>query len=165
MIGSLGTAGLAVVLLSMVIRGVLIPMRRMVADAGRLAGSDADAAAELVDDELRSVGMLLRALMTDVVKTRTTLAESRNRLLNAERLASVGKLAASVAHEMRNPLSSMKMWLYSIRKTGCADPALDRKLGILADEITRLESIVRNFLRVLAVPRVETPALFPPPSD
>ncbi len=84
--------------------------------------------------------------MVDVAETRTTLQETHRRMLNAEKLAAVGKLAASVAHEMRNPLSSMKMWLYSIRKTASVDPALDRKLGIVSDEITRLESIVRNFL-------------------
>jgi len=84
--------------------------------------------------------------MASVAETRTMLVESRNRMLNAEKLACVGKLAASVAHEMRNPLSSMKMWLYSIRKTAGVEPTLDRKYQILSDEIARLESIVRNIL-------------------
>lgn len=146
LVGSLGTAGLAALLLWMVVRGVLIPLRRMVADARAVVSSDPGATIEAADDELRSIGVYFRALMADVAETRTTLAESRGRLLNAEKLASVGKLAASVAHEMRNPLSSMKMWLYSIRKTAGVEPALDRKYQILADEITRLESIVRNIL-------------------
>jgi len=146
LIGFLGTAGLAALLLLMVVRRVLIPLRRMVADARAVVTHDPDASVEAADDELRSIGLYFRALMADVATTRTSLAESRGRLLNAEKLASVGKLAASVAHEMRNPLSSMKMWLYSIRKTAGAEPSLDRKYQILADEIARLESIVRNIL-------------------
>ena len=152
-------------LLWLLIRGVLIPLRRMVADARRLVGSDPGAAAEPVDDELRSVGVYFRALMADVAATRTTLAESRNRMLNAEKLASVGKLAASVAHEMRNPLSSMKMWLYSIRKTAGDEPALDRKLGILSDEIDSTRKHRPQFPGVLAAPRAETPAPLHRPSD
>ncbi len=147
-IGSLGTAGSAVVLLWLVIQRVLIPLRRMLADARIIVDNTSGAVAKPVpaDDELRSVGFYFRALMTSVVNTRTTLAESQNRIRNAERLASLGKLAASVAHEMRNPLSSMKMWLYSIRKTAGTEPTLDHKCQILSDEITRLENIVSNVL-------------------
>lgn len=144
--GSLGTAGLAALLVWMVVRGVLIPLRRMAADARAVVGHAPGTTVKASDDELRSIGVYFRALMASVAESRATLAESRNRLVNAEKLASVGKLAASVAHEMRNPLSSMKMWLYSIRKTAGAEPSLDRKYQILADEITRLESIVRNIL-------------------
>ncbi len=158
-IGSLCTAALAGVLLWLVIHGVLIPLRRIIADAHLVVNSASGtaAASEPAGDELRSIGMYFQALMADVAETRTSLGESRNRMLNAERLASVGKLAASVAHEMRNPLSSMKMWLYSIRKTTGAEPALDHKYQILWDEITRLENIVRNFLEFSRPPvlRVE----------
>jgi signal transduction histidine kinase len=146
LVGSLGTAGLAALLLWLVVRGVLIPLRRMAADAHAVVGHAPGATIEAADDELRSIGVYFRALMASVAESRTTLAESRNRLLNAEKLASVGKLAASVAHEIRNPLSSMKMWLYSIRKTAGVEPSLDRKYQIIADEIARLESIVRNIL-------------------
>ena len=66
--------------------------------------------------------------------------------LAAEKLASVGKLAAGVAHEIRNPLTAMKMWLFSIRETVGGNAELDRKLGIVSEEIARLESIVRDFL-------------------
>jgi len=144
--GSLGTAGLASVLFWLVVRRVLIPLRRIVADARAVVGRPPGVATEAADDELRSIGIYFRALMADVAATHTTLVESRSRLSSAEKLASLGKLAASVAHEMRNPLSSMKMWLYSIRKSAGAEPSLDRKYQILSDEITRLENIVRNIL-------------------
>lgn len=146
LVGSLGSASFAVALLWLLVRRVIVPLRRMIADARLLVNDDSGETAEPVTDELRSVGSFVRALMADVAATRSTLADSRSRMLHAEKLASVGRLAASVAHEMRNPLSSMKLWLYSIRKTTRDQPTLDRKLRILSDEVDRLDGIVRNFL-------------------
>ncbi len=155
LVGLLATSGLAVVLMWLLIRGVLIPLRRMLSSAHDFAPCAPGATAHNSDDELRAVDVYLRALMMDVEETRTKLAESRSRMLNVEKLAVVGKLAASVAHEMRNPLSSMKMWLYSIRKTTGNDATLDGKLGILSDEINQLESIVRNFLEFSRPPMLK----------
>lgn len=77
--------------------------------------------------------------------------EAKNRELeafvfNAEKLASMGKLAASVAHEIRNPLTSLKIRLFSIRKAVGDDPRLQRKFQIVSEEMDRLERVVHNFL-------------------
>ncbi len=122
---------------------VLFPLRGMVADARLFRGDGL--AAKSGDDELRIMGNYLRNLMSDVSDTRSRLQQSHDRLLAAEKLASVGKLAASVAHEIRNPLTAIKMWLFSIQD-GASRETLDRKLQIVSDEIKRLESIVRSFL-------------------
>jgi signal transduction histidine kinase len=58
----------------------------------------------------------------------------------------VGKLAAIVAHEIRNPLTSLKMRIFSIRKELGKDHILKDDLKVISEETTRLESIVRNFL-------------------
>jgi signal transduction histidine kinase len=140
------TLALGALLFWVFLHGVLRPLRGMLAEARLATGDVSQRAGELPTDELHAVGRYLHALVDDVMDTRSTLESSRSRLMNAEKLASVGKLAASVAHEMRNPLTAMKMWLFSIRKAVEADPDLNRKCGILAEEIIRLEHIVRNFL-------------------
>ena len=84
--------------------------------------------------------------MSDVSETRTSLERSRTQLLQAEKLASVGKLAASVAHEIRNPLTSLKMRLFSLRQTFGGDPLHSDDFQVVSDEIGRLERIIRNFL-------------------
>ena len=68
------------------------------------------------EDELRSMGSYFRELMSDVTDTRSRLERSRMRLAAAEKLAAVGKLAATVAHEIRNPLTAMEMWLFAIQE-------------------------------------------------
>jgi signal transduction histidine kinase len=149
------TIGLGAALLWLFFEGVLFPLRRMVADARVFAGENPTSSLEIPIDELRAVGLYLRTLMSDVADTRSILEDSRSRLISAEKLATVGKLAASVAHEMRNPLTAVKMWLFSIRKSIGADAELDRKFEIMSEEITRLESIIRNFLEFSRPPALK----------
>ncbi|MCU0961384.1 MAG: ATP-binding protein [Pirellulaceae bacterium] len=151
--------GLAVALAWLLVQRVLLPLRHMAADARIRIGYELDAADETIDDEIRLVGSYFRAIMADSANAHTALAESQSRMWNAEKLAAVGKLAASVAHEMRNPLSSMKMWLYSIQKAAGADPTLDHKCRILSDEINRLDGIVRSVLEFSRSPSLKSQPL------
>ncbi len=118
----------------------------MVADARSFSGQRSVNSSDMPEDELSAVGAYLHSLMCDVSDARSALEENRRRLINAEKLATVGRLAAGVAHEIRNPLTAVKMWLFSIRKAVGQNPELDRKFEIVSEEITRLERIVRNFL-------------------
>jgi signal transduction histidine kinase len=76
-------------------------------------------------------------------------------LLTAEKLASVGKLAACVAHEVRNPLTAIKMWLFSLRKAVGNTPELEHRFDVIAEEITRLEGIIRSFLEFSRPPALK----------
>lgn len=131
--------------------GVLRPLRAMLAEAQgftRLVAGEAIPS----DDEPRAVGAYLRLLMSDVTDARTTLAQSRERMVQAEKLASVGKLAASVAHEIRNPLTSIKMWLFWLRNSTHPGPDAREGFDTVAREIDRLEHVVRNFLEFTRPP-------------
>lgn len=127
-------------------RGVILPLRSIAAEARAAAGSATSEALGTQEDELQAVGVYLRALMSDVSSGRAAVEESRRRLMSAEKLASVGKLAASVAHELRNPLTAIKMWLFSLHKTIGPDEELDRKIRIISEELARMENVIRNFL-------------------
>lgn len=131
--------------------GVLRPLRAMLAEA---KGFTQLMAGEVIpsDDEPRAVGAYLRLLMSDVTDARTTLRQSRERLLHAEKLASVGKLAASVAHEIRNPLTSIKMWLFWLRNSTQPNGEALEAFDTVAREIDRLEHVVRNFLEFTRPP-------------
>lgn len=64
-----------------------------------------------------------------------------------EWLASLGILAASVAHEIRNPLTAIKARLFTLRKAVAGSPAKTQELDFIGKEINRLEMIVREFLQ------------------
>lgn len=149
------TAALGIGLLYFFFRVVLLPLRKMAEDARVFsAGGLRPAQGGSPSDELQIVGLYLRTLMSDVQETRTSLERSRSQLMQAENLASVGKLAASVAHEIRNPLTSLKMRLFSIRKNVADGHPVDENFRVVSDEITRLESIIRNFLEFSRPPEL-----------
>ncbi|MGB7767635.1 MAG: ATP-binding protein [Verrucomicrobiia bacterium] len=96
--------------------------------------------------------MLIAALA--VLVYRGTIAPLRHRLTEShaiiarqEKLASLGELAAGVAHEIRNPLTAIKFRLYSLKKSLPAGLAENEDAIVIGDEINRLERIVKDFLQ------------------
>jgi signal transduction histidine kinase len=135
------------------LHGVAWPVKRMLVEAQGFA-HDAPTEASVPEDDLHAVGAHLRLLMSDVTDARTTLEKNRGELRNAEKLASVGKLASSVAHEIRNPLTAIKMWLFWIREEVVARPEVNDAFDVVAGEVVRLEHIVRNFLEFTRPPEL-----------
>ncbi|MGZ4161362.1 MAG: PAS domain-containing protein [Neobacillus sp.] len=68
-----------------------------------------------------------------------------------DKLAAVGQLAAGVAHEIRNPLTSMRGYAEFLQLDE-QDPERLEFLGIILDEIERVNTIVEDFM-VLAKPK------------
>jgi signal transduction histidine kinase len=77
--------------------------------------------------------------------------ESRERigtqLQVSERLANLGRITAGVAHEVKNPLNSMRIWLENLK---ASLPDVDglplQAVRVLDNEIDRLDSVVKRFL-------------------
>ncbi len=77
--------------------------------------------------------------------------ESRERigtqLQVSERLANLGRITAGVAHEVKNPLNSMRIWLENLK---ASLPDVDglplQAVKVLDSEIDRLDSVVKRFL-------------------
>lgn len=83
-------------------------------------------------------------------------AELEHFAYNSEKLASMGKLAASVAHEIRNPLTAIKMHLFAMQQSLANRPDLNDDFAVVSEEIQRLESVVRNFLDYSRAPNLKT---------
>jgi signal transduction histidine kinase len=75
------------------------------------------------------------------------LVESRQLVERQEKLASLGMLAAGVAHEIRNPLTAIKAWLYLQQKHLKPGTPEFADAEVIGGEINRLERIVKDFLQ------------------
>jgi signal transduction histidine kinase len=74
-------------------------------------------------------------------------------MLRSEQLAAVGQLAASVAHEVRNPLTSIKMLVGAALKSPQSQALTADDLGVMYKEVGRLEQTVQGLLDFARPPR------------
>jgi PAS domain S-box-containing protein len=88
------------------------------------------------------------AIRSDITERK----QSEELLHRQDKLAAVGQLAAGVAHEIRNPLTSMKGYAEFLQLDE-EDPQRREFIDIILDEIDRVNNIVEEFM-VLAKPKV-----------
>ncbi|MBN9118841.1 MAG: hypothetical protein J0I06_06725 [Planctomycetes bacterium] len=72
--------------------------------------------------------------------------EQERDLLRAEQLAAVGQLAAGVAHEVRNPLTGIKLLLQAAVRPAGPTPLTADRLHMLLQEVARIERTVQSLL-------------------
>lgn len=74
------------------------------------------------------------------------LQETQQQLIQTERLAAVGTLAARVAHEVNNPLAIVKTAIRLLRNQSKADDPAKENLQVIEEEISRIARIIRELL-------------------
>jgi signal transduction histidine kinase len=112
----------------------LLPLHRRFNElAGRL--QELEAAHRVHEESLEGK---VRAATSQLLEQQRTLAR-------AERLAATGELAASVAHELRNPLAGIQMTLSNLRNE-VHDPELIERVDLTIHEVARLSRLLSDLL-------------------
>ena len=135
-------------------RGVTGPLRRLEDMSRRIAQERYEPVA---DREGPGEVVTLTSAFNRMARS---LAESRQRLRQTERLAAAEEVARRVAHEIKNPLSPIALTLEGLARTRKMRPAefdaaFDEAVRTIKDEIGRMRGILEDFSRFgrLPVPR------------
>ena len=126
-----------------VARGVSRPIEQLLAltDASAASVSLSRERPATDDDEVAR----LRHVFNDMIRQ---LQESQDALVRSEKLAVAGLLAARVAHDVRNPMSSIKMQTQLLRSRLKHDSENQVLLRALLHDIDQVESVVRGLLEL-----------------
>jgi signal transduction histidine kinase len=109
--------------------------------------------------ELDEVAQGISSLAKELERAQEERERLTRELGDRERLAALGRVAAGIAHEVRNPLAAMKLRADLARASSDATPAISKDLEDIASEISRLDRLVSDLLVVSgrrSGPRTET---------
>ncbi len=95
------------------------------------------------------VGVLIhhfRLLRNKLADNRKQLISAQQQIYRAEKLASIGRLASGIAHEINNPLNGIKSCIYGIRNDPDNPEQLREYLELIGEGIDHMESVVQKLL-------------------
>lgn len=96
--------------------------------------------------ELDRIGSAITRLTATYLNNQVRQAELERRLRQTDRLAALGRLVAGVAHELRNPLASVKLKLQLSRR-GLSDPdRLTASFDVIDEEVGKMDRLVERLL-------------------
>lgn len=141
--GAILTLALAALLLSRrLAHEMASPIEDLVTWAGRLGRGEAlPPADDDSDNEPAEIVVLRDALRGAASEIET----ARRRDLEAERTKAWGEMARRVAHEMKNPLTPLRLAAHRISKQAPDDPALLDAAAVIREETDRLDELARGF--------------------
>ncbi|SLM32536.1 Integral membrane sensor signal transduction histidine kinase [Desulfamplus magnetovallimortis] len=144
---------ISVIMLSLLVnfifaRHILEPIRKLALQADIKGG---------IGNSINEVDALKRSVMgliENAEQTHIELKRSQESLMQSEKMALVGKLAAGTAHSIRNPLTSVKMRLFSLNRTCAFTESQREDFNVISTEIMQIKRIVENFLEFARPPKL-----------
>jgi len=130
-----------VVVSQVVVHRVTAPLDRLVRFARTVTPQDSRARADVGDDEIGALAEAFNGMLD-------RLEQSRAALVQSEKLGLAGLFAARVAHDVRNPLSSIKMQTQLLRSKPGASPEDRETFTSVLHDIEQVESVVRDLMEL-----------------
>jgi two-component system NtrC family sensor kinase len=145
---TLSGAALTVGLSYLIAQRLAVPLRNLVAASRRLARGDLDVTVETpavgeFAELAESFNAMAAALRARDQKLRDF---TRRKIMESERLAVIGQLAAGVAHELNNPLQGVVTYSHLLRERGVGGNGTDGWVDKIVTQADRCSGIVRGLL-------------------
>jgi two-component system, NtrC family, sensor kinase len=128
-------------------RSLTVRIRRLAAGTAQLAAGDLDVQLSVVgEDEVADLAARFNAMTT-------SLKEHQRRLLQSEKLAALGRVAAGFAHEINNPLGVILGYVKLLRRK--TEGPIEADLAIVEQEAERCHEVVEDLLDLTRSPPAE----------
>jgi signal transduction histidine kinase len=156
---AVGTVSLALVLAVLLGRRVTRPLREL--QKTLLVISRGEFGVEVPvagPTEIQSVGVALNEMSRELVRRSEQLQKTNAQLVQSEKLSAVGELAASVAHEVKNPMVGI-VGFAQLGQESSDLPELHEYFKLIEQDAFRANKILQNLLEFSRPPEMEIEAL------
>jgi two-component system, NtrC family, sensor histidine kinase HydH len=106
-------------------------------------------------DDLPALQKQVQLVSVRIQEVVDQLQQSRRETMLADRLAAVGEMAAGVAHELRNPLTSVKLLIQAAADAAPHHVLSDEHIHVVLQQIVRVESTIQGLLDFARPPRMQ----------
>lgn len=137
---ALATMGAVLIVVAWISRSISLPIRQLAEASLDVSRGNLDRTVSVrLNDELGELAESFNRMVN-------SLRESQRQLVQSERLAAIGELVASVVHEVRNPLSAIKMNLRILETKCTTSPVIAEHFALAKAQMERLEGMLKDLL-------------------
>lgn len=128
-------------------RRITRPIKNLVEGTRRISRGDFSSRIPVISsDEIGDLTRSFNQMAEELLRAREQMEEANRRLLQAEKLASIGRLSATIAHEIRNPLTSVKLNIQKLAELSTLDELEGEHLAIAQAGIEQIEKFIKDLL-------------------
>jgi len=139
----------ALIVSSFLAKSVLLPIKHLVSASGRWAKGDLDYQVKITrKDEIAELGETFNLMASSLKERNDELKEYTNQqIMKSDRLATLGQLAAGVAHEINNPLGTISIYAQMVLdELGKDNDSCKESLAVVMKQTDRAGRIVKDLL-------------------
>ena len=156
-----GIVALALVLAIILSRALTAPLRRLSDTMVVISKGEYGVTVPIEGaPEIRSVGTALNEMSRELIRRSDDLQRAHNNLVQSEKLSAVGELAASVAHEVKNPMVGI-LGFAQLGKESDSMAEAKEYFGLIESDTLRANKILQTLLEFARPPEMEMEPLSP----
>ncbi len=161
----LGVGGIIIGIISAIILAQRItnPIKKLVEGTIKISRGDFTHKIKIsTADEIADLAEKFNEMTSKLLKSKREVEEANKKLIQAEKLASIGRISTGIAHEIRNPLTSVKLNIQKVLSSPNIKEDEKEHLEIAQEGINQIDKIVKDILDFARVTRLNLDEFFLP---